>query len=87
MHRLKVRRNLVVYLEMGCYPNCEGAEALSSDCLIPTRQIFDFVLSPCSFGEIVPNGAKCEGDVAEFFDYLIPTVQIFCHPRSVVGRL
>ena len=74
MHRLEVRRNLVVYLDMGCHPNCEGAEALSFDYLIPTQQMFDFVLSLCSFWEIVPNGAKCEGDVAESFDYLIPTL-------------
>ena len=59
---------------MGCHPNCEEAEALSFDYLIPTQQIFDFVLSPYSFGEIVPNGAKCEGDVAESFNYLIPTL-------------
>ena len=46
------------YLDMGCHPNCEGAEALSFDYLIPTLQILIFVLSPCSFGEIVANGAK-----------------------------
>ena len=74
IHCLEVRRNLVVHLDVGCHPNCEGAEALSFDYLIPTRQILIFVLSPCSFGEIVANGAKCEGDVAQSFDYLIPTL-------------
>ena len=49
MHRLEVRRNLVVYLDMGCHPNCEGAEALSFDYLIPTRQIFDFCVIPVQF--------------------------------------
>ena len=71
------------YLDMGCHPNCEGAEVLCFNYLIPTQKNLFLFHPHAVLGRLWQTVPNREEEVAQSFHYLIPTLQGFLSsPRS-----